>query len=260
VFVRTPLLGRYHQGRMPRRLSARSSGVVENCGVWQPKHMLLYKYRSITGEAFRYTQDIFINRRLFLPKGSFLNDPNEGVVVIDVQNEWRHYANWLFLRNRQNAVRLCSFSASSRNTVLWSHYAAEHRGIAIEFDSDKITWTDGQFGQVKYADIVPQLPHNSIDQFTEAYLCKSNDWAYECEWRFVTAKDTPFQNFPSDCIRRILLGWRVTTADEEIIQFWSRSLSAAITIPLVRMKLTPLEYVLYEESEMSGKMERIQTA
>ena len=74
--------------------------------------MLLYKYRSLTDSTFRYTQDIFLNSRLFLPQAQSLNDPNEGVAVIDVQNEYRTWANMLFLRNRQSDVRLCSFCAT----------------------------------------------------------------------------------------------------------------------------------------------------
>jgi hypothetical protein len=140
--------------------------------------MILYKYRTFSGEAYRYTVDIFRSKRFYLPTASQLNDPNEGVAVIDVQNEWREYANWLSLRDRQRDVRLCAFSASSRNTVLWSHYADEHNGICIELDTNRLKLGSGTLELVNYSKKVPELPHGSISN-AEAFLSKSDDWAYE---------------------------------------------------------------------------------
>ena len=221
--------------------------------------MILYKYRAMADDSCRYSEDILRNQRFYVPKASELNDPNEGVMVVDVKNEWRWYANWLELRNRQNGVRLCSFSASSRNTVLWSHYADQHSGICIEFDSDRLKLSDGILSKVNYAKKVPEVPHREMKEYAGAFLSKSDDWAYEEEWRYVTTEGKPFLEFEPDCIKRILLGWRISKSNERAIEGWVSDNSPSSQIPLVRMKFKTLEYALYEENELGLEHARFQT-
>ena len=99
--------------------------------------MFLYKFRSISNDSFRFTQDIFINKRLYLPNSSILNDPNEGMALIDVKINYKIWGNQLE-RNRKNRIKVCAFSSTHINSVVWSHYADEHKGICIELDSNEL--------------------------------------------------------------------------------------------------------------------------
>ena len=70
--------------------------------------MLLYKFRAISGESFRFSQDIFVNKRLFVQTAAALNDPNEGVAIIDIENQYRTWGNQLNESNRRQQTRICA--------------------------------------------------------------------------------------------------------------------------------------------------------
>lgn len=219
--------------------------------------MILYKFRSISGESFRYTQDIFINRRLFLPPASMLNDPNEGVAVIDIKNQYRVWGNQLEERNRQQRIRICAFTETHKNSVVWSHYADEHRGICIEFDSDKVDTKNGLLRQVNYSNTLPTLGHNSGADERTAFLNKTKEWAYEKEWRYITKDASAYLQFNDTAITRVYLGARFSDNDLAWVKFWLSNYSPLRSIPIVKMKFASTDYHLYEESEMQSKVARI---
>ena len=96
--------------------------------------MLLYKYRDLSGNGFKYTQDIFFNRRLFLSQLNLMNDANEAIAEIEINNSMKAYGNLLEERNRKDRIRISSLSETKRSSLMWAHYAASHTGICIEFD------------------------------------------------------------------------------------------------------------------------------
>jgi hypothetical protein len=215
--------------------------------------MKLYKYRSISGAAFRYTQDIFINRRLFAPQASILNDPNEGIATIDVQNGFRITANTAFEHGRQNNIGLCAFSETHRNPVMWAHYSDQHHGICIEFESNYFDLSDGLLKKVNYSNQVSTFPHNSSFDEREAFLNKTIEWAYEKEWRYITNSSNSFLGVTELSIERVLLGARFDKSDLSWVKFWLEHYSPKKNIPIVKMQLVLNEYELYEESETKGK-------
>lgn len=219
--------------------------------------MILYKYRSVSGQAFRYTQDIFINRRLFLPSASKLNDPNEGISNLNIQNQYWAWGNQLEERNRQQSVKLCAFTEMHKNPVVWSHYADEHRGICIELDSNNIDLSSGLLGRVNYSNVVPILEHNSGADKRVAFLNKTDEWAYEKEWRFIADNSNPYLPFNDSAIKRVFLGARFAKEDLSWVTFWISNYSPSKKIPIIKMKFATADYMLYEEGEMGDKIARI---
>jgi len=219
--------------------------------------MLLYKFRAISGESFRFTQDIFINRRLYLPTAMQLNDPNEGVAVVDIQNAYRAWGNQLEERNRRNSTRICSLTEQYRSSVVWAHYADQHKGICIEIDSAEINTGCGILMPVQYTKNVPILGHNTADDVRRAFLNKTNEWGYEQEWRYVTSEQPPSLLFTESAITRVMLGARFNSSDIPVIEYWLRQYAPTRSIPIVAMKFASTDYSLYEEGEMQGKIERI---
>jgi hypothetical protein len=217
--------------------------------------MKLYKYRSISGNAFRFTQDIFINKRLFVPQVRLLNDPNEGIVIIDIQNEYRAWGNALEERNRQNSVGLCAFSENHRNSVMWSHYSDEHHGISIEFESNHFDLGEGLLQKVNYSNQVSLVPHNGFNDVRKAFLNKTADWAYEKEWRYINKPNSSLY-FNELAIERVLVGTRIDKSDISWIKFWLEYYNPTKTIPIVQMQLVSTEYELFEETETKGKQLR----
>lgn len=219
--------------------------------------MLLYKFRAISGSSFRFSQDIFVNRQLFLPTADSLNDPNEGVAVIEVQNQYRAWGNQLEERNRRSNVRVCALTEQHRSSVVWAHYADEHRGICLELDTDELDTTKGLLQPVQYSDSVPVLGHNSGTDPRTAFLNKTTEWAYEREWRYVSAEPSSVLPLSESTIRRVLLGARFPKSDLSCLEFWLSTYAPKRTVPVVPMNFASTEYSLYEESEMHDKVGRI---
>lgn len=79
------------------------------------------------------------------------------------------------------------------NTLMWSHYADEHRGIAIvyDFSADNLP-KRGRGSYVGLADIQYASVHAVVDvsknviSLTDALLKKSSEWAYENETRIMS--------------------------------------------------------------------------
>jgi hypothetical protein len=185
-----------------------------------------------------------------------LNDPNEGVAVIDIKNQYRGWANQLEERNRRQKIRICAFTETHKNSVVWSHYADEHRGICIEFDSDKVDTKNGLLRQVNYSNTVPTLEHNSESDERTAFLNKTKEWAYEKEWRFIAKDALAYLQFSDTAITRVLLGARFSDSDLAWVKFWLYNYSKSRSISIVKMKFASTDYYLYEEGEMQGKAAR----
>lgn len=94
---------------------------------------------------------------------------------------------------RKTIGALC-MTRNSAHPLMWAHYADEHRGLVVEFDSiapcfnRKRSVTDelGSFRPVSYSDVRPILDSNSADDwFVRLALSKGSEWAYEDEVRFL---------------------------------------------------------------------------
>ena len=87
---------------------------------------------------------------------------------------------------------LC-FSTNWCSPLMWSHYADQHRGICIEYDTTDISYPNigpiryGERRSIKASDVVRWKLENSSDaekKITDAYFfSKYAEWKYENEWR-----------------------------------------------------------------------------
>jgi hypothetical protein len=155
---------------------------------------LLYKFREID----KYALDILVNKRLYLSSWETLNDPHEAIMFVETEDVNIH-ANprKLLLADKQildkglikeNLIspRVCSLSSIWSSNLLWSHYTAGHRGIAIG-----ITLPINhsvEILKVKYGDKVPRIQRYPLtkEDILKALEYKSEGWKYEKEVRLVT--------------------------------------------------------------------------
>lgn len=82
-------------------------------------------------------------------------------------------------------IRVCSFTTRKENLLFWSHYAGIHEGFCVEFDA-KITPIAYAY-KVDYSSEYPEVEYPSPADargFIPA-LIKSEDWAYEEEFRTI---------------------------------------------------------------------------
>jgi hypothetical protein len=85
-----------------------------------------------------------------------------------------------------------SLSERHESVLMWSHYAENHQGICIGFDTDRDFF--GLAGQVAYreempfSDLLTRTGEGAERILEAALLTKSTDWSYEREWRVLKSK------------------------------------------------------------------------
>jgi hypothetical protein len=88
------------------------------------------------------------------------------------------------------------------STLMWSHYAAHHAGICLEFNTNNALFSEAL--EVNYrTSYPPWLPHEMEQIAFEMYLTKSDDWGYEEEFRIIGGLDMEKEhlNLDGDCFR-----------------------------------------------------------
>ena len=86
---------------------------------------------------------------------------------------------------------------------MWAHYAENHRGFVIQFDSDHPFFSNqnepgigfSSPTRVRYRDKRPITTYSSMTE-TQIFLTKSTDWIYEQEWRYLKFLDNPDRTKP----------------------------------------------------------------
>ena len=122
-----------------------------------------------------------------------------------------------------NDVGISCFSETNRSLAMWGHYASNHKGICIEFDS-----TIGVFKhavKVEYTRTIHNVNVNSKDKLTEDFFMnavskcmfkKYAEWKYEKEWRIIFRANMTFK-YPVEAITGIYFGLRTTDEDTELV-------------------------------------------
>ena len=134
-------------------------------------------------------------------------------------------------------IGIFSMTEDPEQLVMWTHYAAEHRGIAVGFDRAHPSFQSaGLLARVEYAD--SRIPISSVGGFirvaghefkegkplpVETLLRKHPAWDYEREWRLIvplsraTATESEADGitiylfrFQEEAIRALIVGARVT--------------------------------------------------
>jgi len=124
-------------------------------------------------------------------------------------------------------VGILSLSSVYTSLTMWAHYANNHQGIVIEFDeshdffnpklefNSKIPCFLHGLKKVLYKQ--KRLSINSDNWVQEEnFLIKSNDWAYENEYRMTIILDESSNSdkynikFPSEVITSVYIGYNAT--------------------------------------------------
>ncbi|MHB8880381.1 MAG: DUF2971 domain-containing protein [Thermodesulfovibrionales bacterium] len=128
---------------------------------------------------------------------------------------------------------LLSLSGTSRNILMWSHYAHNHTGYVIGFDGDH-EYFGKSVSPVIYTDERPFVDPTRSKQSGNLFYTKSKDWAYEEEYRkflslvvtlplesggsFLPYTDADSKapvsdevtlfTFPKESISEVIVGWK----------------------------------------------------
>ena len=114
--------------------------------------------------------------------------------------------------------RIYCLTPKDDSTLMWSHYAENHRGICLEFIVANMLF--GKAGEVVYREEYPRwVPCDINDapgRVMELILTKSSDWCYEKEYRLISI-DAPssssflqlhgdFFRLPNGALKSVIMG------------------------------------------------------
>lgn len=155
---------------------------------------------------------------------TFLDDTMEGILR-DVKKIGR----------KQGVLCL---STDPKNLPMWAHYADNHEGLVLEFDTQHMgVQENGELRcfEVDYALSFPRLPdylaalrateNGDMRSFARLFFCrKSRDWKHENEWRFFAGKPDSFIEFEPPMLSSIIFGWKMPESTRKLVTAWANTL------------------------------------
>lgn len=162
----------------------------------------IYKYCTITPpESFRRFQTL-LEGRIYFSSPLRFNDPFELSAKIDIsqspflygltKRESDEVSRLFRLANPEavsndwkDKVGILCLSENPLHILMWSHYAANHTGICIGFDTGMYPFHDA--GKVLYSADRPRVALGSSpdELLKNVFLTKFKHWEYEEEWRII---------------------------------------------------------------------------
>ena len=190
----------------------------------------VYKYFSNEVLELVFAREGFCGLKFSLPKD--YNDPYELFLALDLSVPTEHLATYSDIIQELPQFPTTCFSKSPIVSPMWAHYANNHSGFVLEFDTDRVRecFPDSSIRDVSYMD-KPNTDLNDLlakasvigkprhaawlrdAVLSTAYFSKYNDWAYEQEARMVVdlyeTEDVAGNTIlflPIDCITAIIVG------------------------------------------------------
>ncbi|MGD0235358.1 MAG: DUF2971 domain-containing protein [Syntrophorhabdales bacterium] len=133
------------------------------------------------------------------------------------------------LTGQVTPLRICCFSKSPRNPMMWAHYANNHKGIVLQFKASKML--DHESGAYRGFNVEYYCRPISLRHYVEAmegslegdplafarltYCSKSQEWAGEEEVRFFS--QSTYVSYPEEMLTGILLGSECPTHWQDIV-------------------------------------------
>lgn len=178
--------------------------------------MKLYKFKSL--EHIEYASDIIINEQLYCADYDKLNDPFEGLFFAIIRSGAfsSGFANGFDMQVKEckkilEPFKICSLSKESSDVRMWSFYANDHKGIAIEID---FTGFEKDTKEVHYLESLPEYNLTTHDP-AEILTKKTNHWWYESEYRVI--QKNAYYSIKGR-IKAIYLGKRILDVHLEILK------------------------------------------
>jgi hypothetical protein len=222
----------------------------------------LYKYRAVDpkdADSLKRLADVIVESKLWLSSPEDFNDPFDMAATLTYdgtpeEKRVRHrnfmklnYPNLAraererrvtemmarpqatvlkgledaFAKNRK-ATGVYSFAGDPRNIQMWSHYAANHQGLCLQFDLVRDPMVFLHATAVHYEpDEYPSVNwvKNVEEQLGVALLRKHKGWAYEAERRIIKPNAArTYEPFNAAALRGIIFGCRASEELEEAVR------------------------------------------
>jgi hypothetical protein len=151
--------------------------------------------------------------------------------------------------SKRDSLRVTCFSEVNDSILMWSHYAANHKGFCIEYDftNTNKTYYTGPLNPVIYTDklfdLTEYFKSSSLGKLFEfCSIVKSKEWQYEKEWRWLLnfSKGHEEHILKAPIPNSIYLGVNTTDENKDLIL----NIAKAKGIPVHQMEKKPFEFKL----------------
>ncbi|WP_376694488.1 hypothetical protein [Wenzhouxiangella sp. EGI_FJ10409] len=171
--------------------------------------MTLYKYRGL--QSFKFLVDILLKSRLYAAPYCDLNDPMEGQYLLSPSGSIDEDMQSM-LNSQTDMFRICSFSQTPDNQLMWAHYAEGHRGLVLGVE---ICESDCVVREIVYEGPLKIGRHNfNPNAPLEVLSRKLSAWEYEEEVRAFVKN----RFFIGVEIKEIILGSRMSNQDKSLVK------------------------------------------
>lgn len=209
-----------------------------------PKSIFKYRLGRYDENGRCWDIDNLRNNQVRMTLPESFNDPYDSLFSMAVRaNEMeRKFLEHMIIAPIRRSMRVCCFSESVESMLMWTHYANEHKGFAIEYGPNEkssialqlwpVFYREKLFDISKYfsrvsSNLIPLLPA----------LHKAVDWKYEKEWRLVVPGNGE-TNLAMPSPKAIYLGSKCCARIESDLT----SIASERKIKLFRMSHNPLEF------------------
>lgn len=223
--------------------------------------------RSVDNKLVNAHQEYF---QLMLKKELFASDGNSYYRAINavITQEYQE------LQKTANSFRIACFAETPYSMLMWSHYARNHQGFCIEYETPDYSDDNADLYHnlfpVIYTDTRTDLTNLSLswkskgslsnedlwDLYKYGLLCKSLDWKYQNEWRLISC-DNLLTDDSYNCqffkIKKVYLGNKMLLEDRlKII-----NICKDIGIPYVGVIIAPDQFRMSDCDILCEDCERI---
>ena len=209
-----------------------------------------FKYRFINKNLI----DSLVNESLYFALPSNLNDPFD--CRIDIRKSANFAASKVSgmkreilrkistlddygdeIQRRMMKIGVCSFSLNLEESLLWSHYADEHRGVCLTYEftenflldkaNEVVGVSEIEYGENALSDwMIENIPDQIEDVFYDDFttellkrvlIVKGNGWRYEDECRIIRENAGPFL-IPKECLKQVCFGMHIAKSDMQLVR------------------------------------------
>lgn len=200
-----------------------------------------YIYNVLNESDYKH----YLNRKGFTKSPAYLNFVKDFPKTQAIEVETKILPN----------VKVSCFTERGDNLLMWSHYSKNHTGICFEFDAKNMitflskTSEEAIFLKVNYEHERKNYVFQSAKDPLPLIMwlkTKAIDWEYEKEIRLIFLRcELDHINIPTNIVRRVLLGSKVSPKDEQrIVELCEKNFPAT---KIVKMRLSEQEFKLLEE-------------
>ncbi len=119
--------------------------------------------------------------------------------------------------NQINYYGVVCYSTNEHNTLMWSHYADNHRGMCLVFDVPNPI--ENYLLKVNYIEELPYINYDMdslLPEIRKIITSKSKDWEYEQEYREVKTGKDVYSPYCGKLVE-IIFGCKCTKEDIEFV-------------------------------------------